>query len=151
MGRERIVFLDAGVTGPRGRSAPVRFFVDGGAQFTSLPGRVWRSIGLRPGGERTLFLEDGTRITRPTSECRLRVRGREGTVPVLLGQRGDEAVLGAETLKGLGLFFHTFRRTLQPLRPLRRLRRGAQYRPALKGRRRDASHGRAVVRTLECR
>ncbi|MBI4606128.1 MAG: aspartyl protease [Planctomycetes bacterium] len=111
-----IVFLDAEVTGSRDRSATVRFFVDSGAQFTSLPGRVWRSIGLTPRGECTLYLEDGTRITRPASECRLRVHGHEGTVPVLLGQHGDEAVLGAETLKGLGLFFHRFRRTLRPLR-----------------------------------
>ena len=43
---------------------------------------------------------------------------REGHTPVILGEPGDEALLGVVTLEILGLVFNPFNRTLQPMRML---------------------------------
>jgi hypothetical protein len=40
----------------------------------------------------------------------------DGHTPVILGEAGDEALLGAVTLEILGLVLHPFKRTLEPMR-----------------------------------
>ncbi|MBZ5568656.1 MAG: hypothetical protein LAN64_12480 [Acidobacteriia bacterium] len=40
----------------------------------------------------------------------------EGHTPVILGEPGDQALLGAVTLEILGLVLHPFKRTLEPMR-----------------------------------
>ncbi len=42
----------------------------------------------------------------------------EGYTPAILGEPGDEALLGAVTLEILGLVLNPFNRTLQPMRML---------------------------------
>ena len=42
----------------------------------------------------------------------------EGHTPVILGEPGDEALLGMVTLGILGLVLNPFKRTLQPMRML---------------------------------
>ena len=42
----------------------------------------------------------------------------EGHTPVILGEEGDEALLGIVTLEILGLVLNPFNRTLQPMRML---------------------------------
>lgn len=42
----------------------------------------------------------------------------EAHTPVILGEEGDEALLGAVTLEILGLVFNPFKRTLQPIKML---------------------------------
>jgi len=44
--------------------------------------------------------------------------GGEGHTPVILGQPGDEPLLGAVTLEILGFVLNPFQRTLQPMRML---------------------------------
>jgi aspartyl protease family protein len=44
--------------------------------------------------------------------------GGEGHTLVILGEAGDEALLGVVTLKILALVLHPFNRTLQPARLL---------------------------------
>ena len=38
--------------------------------------------------------------------------------PVILGEAGDEALLGAVTLEIFGLILHPFSRTLEPMRAM---------------------------------
>jgi hypothetical protein len=66
----------------------------------------------------TFALADGTTIERQGSECYLELSQGEGHTPVILGEPGDEALLGAVTLEMLGLILNPFSRTLQPRRLL---------------------------------
>jgi hypothetical protein len=63
-------------------------------------------------------LADGTRIERALSECvieLLEIEGEvpRGTSPVILGEKGDVALLGAVTFEVLMLVFNPFDRSLR--------------------------------------
>jgi predicted aspartyl protease len=90
--------------------------VDSGASYTVLPEKVWKGLGLRPKRELTFTLADGTELPRKVSECLIRYNGLEGHTPVILGERGDQPLLGAVTLEILGLVLNPFTRTLQPMK-----------------------------------
>jgi len=64
------------------------------------------------------FLADGTEIERKVSECRIALPHGERHTPVMLGEKGDEALLGVVTPEILGLILHPFKRTLEPMRML---------------------------------
>jgi predicted aspartyl protease len=113
-----LVFVEGTVTGPTGKQESLRFLVDSGATYTLLPNDTWRSIGLtakRPVG---FTLADGTIIERQVSECHIRLPQGDGHTPVILGEPGDEPLLGTITLENLGLILNPFSRTLQPMRML---------------------------------
>ena len=61
-------------------------------------------------------LADATTVTRRISTCFLVLPQGEDYTPVILGEPGDEALLGVVTLEILGLVFNPFNRTLQPMR-----------------------------------
>ena len=111
-----VTYVEAKVTGSTGESQTVRFLVDSGAKYSLLPPKVWRALGLKPKREMDFVLADGTVIKRKVSECLFSYQGVEAHSPVILGQRGDEALLGAVTLETLGLVLNPFDRTLQPAR-----------------------------------
>jgi len=96
----------------------VRFLVDSGAKYSVLPADDWRALALTPIRRATFVLADGTQIERNISECRIALPQGEGYSPVVLGESGDEALLGVVTLENLGLILHPFNRTLQPARLL---------------------------------
>ena len=52
------------------------------------------------------------------SECHIALPQGEGHTPVILGEPGDEALLGTVTLEILGLVLNPFTRELQPMRML---------------------------------
>src|SRR5215472_12700746 len=110
-----IVFVDGTVTGPTGRKATLEFLVDSGATYTLLPKKVWRAIGLKPAESIKCRLADGTAVERKMSECRIKLPQGERYTPVMLGEKGDEALLGVVTLEILGLVLNPFNRTLQPM------------------------------------
>lgn len=113
-----ITYVDGTVTGPTGKKADVRFLVDSGAPYSLLPQKDWGAIGLSPKRVLAFTLADGTQIQRNVSECHMAFPQGEGHSPVILGEAGDEALLGVVTLEILGLVFHPFTRTLQPMRML---------------------------------
>ena len=112
-----LTYVDGVVSGPSGTRA-VRFLVDSGAKYSLLPDDDWRAIGLEPRRRLTFVLADGTTIERDVSECHITLAQGEGHMPVILGEPGDEALLGVVTLEILGLVLHPFNRTLQPARLL---------------------------------
>jgi predicted aspartyl protease len=61
-------------------------------------------------------LADGTPVERQISECHISLPQGDGHTPVILGESGDEALLGVVTLEILGLVFNPFSRTLNPMR-----------------------------------
>lgn len=111
-----LVTVEGTVTGPTGKQAAVKFLVDSGAMYTLLPRKVWRAIGLKPLDTLKCTLADGTSVERKVSECRITLPQGERHTPVLLGEKGDEALLGVVTLEILGLVLNPFNRTLQPMR-----------------------------------
>jgi len=104
------------VTGPSGKRRRVRFLVDSGASYSLLPVRVWKALGLKAKRTVEFALADGTLIRRPVSECHIALAGEDGHTPVILGETGDEPLLGAVTLENLGLVLDPFKRTLQAMR-----------------------------------
>lgn len=113
-----ITYIEGVVTGPTGKQATVRFLVDSGATYTLLPHDIWQAIGLTPKRTATFTLADGTAVERRISECHIALPQGEGHTPVILGEPGDEALLGTVTLEILGLVLNPFTRELQPMRML---------------------------------
>ncbi len=113
-----ITYIDGTARGPTGNEEPVRFLVDSGATYSLLPTPVWESLGLEPTREQTFTLADGTTLQRRISTCYLVLPQGEDYSPVILGEPGDEALLGVVTLEIMGLLFHPFSRTLHPMRAM---------------------------------
>jgi clan AA aspartic protease len=111
-----LTFVEGTVTGSGGRQRQVKFLVDSGATYSLLPADVWRELELAPKRTMDFTLADGTTISREVSECHIALAGQEGHTPVILGEPGDEALLGAVTLEVLGLVLDPFKRTLQGMR-----------------------------------
>ena len=96
----------------------MRLLVDSGATYSLLPTPLWEDIGLEPLREMTFTLADGTAAQRRIGECRLSLPHGAFHTPVILGEAGDEALLGAVTLEIFGLILHPFSRTLEPMRAM---------------------------------
>jgi len=113
-----ITFVEGTLTGPTNKQARVCFLVDSGATYTLIPHDTWKVLDLVPKRTVTFSLADGTQVSRTVSECHLSLPQGDGHTPVVLGEPGDEALLGVVTLEMLGLVFHPFKRTLEPMRML---------------------------------
>jgi len=98
------------LTGPTGKQATVRFLVDSGAVYTLVPYDIWKTLDLAPKRTVTFTLADGTPVDRQVSECHISLPQGDGHTPVILGEPGDEALLGVVTLEEFGLVFHPFKR-----------------------------------------
>ncbi len=112
----RLTHVKGTVTGPTGKEATAEFLVDSGARYTLLPEATWKVIELAPKRRLTFTLADGTHIERNVSEAHITLPQGEGHTPVILGEPGDEALLGVVTLEELGLVLNPFQRSLQPAR-----------------------------------
>ena len=113
-----ITYVEGLVTGQDGKQVTIPFLVDSGATYTLLPYEDWQAIGLSPKRSVAFTLADGTRVERKVSECHIALCEGEAHTPVILGEPGDEALLGVVTLEILGLVLNPFNRTLQPMRML---------------------------------
>jgi len=110
-----VVFLTVMIGGPKS-SESVEFLVDTGANYTLLPQKIWRKIGLKPDSSETFRLADGTAIERKMSECLVTYDGRQRHTPVVLGEKEDQALFGVITLEEFGLVVNPFTRKIQPMR-----------------------------------
>jgi predicted aspartyl protease len=111
-----ITYVEGVATGPNGKQARLRFLVGSGASHTLLPNDVCTDLGLKPKRKLAFSLADGTQVERSISECHLSVGDSEGRTPVIMGEPGDQPLLGVVTLEIFGLVFHPFKRTLEPIR-----------------------------------
>ncbi len=111
-----LTYIEGLLTGPTGQQTIVRFLVDSGVSYTLVPAEESRLLELQPKRTLAFSLADGTMIERPVSECHLALPQGEGHTPVILGEPGDEALLGTITLEELGWVLNPFTRTLQPMR-----------------------------------
>jgi len=107
-----------GVVSNKKKRATIEFLVDSGAVYTLLPEQDWKALSLKPNRKMTFTLADGTKIERGISECHISLPQGDGHSPVILGEPGDEPLLGAVTLGILGLVLNPFKRALEPMRAM---------------------------------
>lgn len=113
-----LTFIEGVVSSGRKNKVTVDFLVDSGASYTLLPEKAWKALGLKPKRKMSFTLADGTKVERTISECRISLPQGEGHTPVILGEPGDEPLLGAITLEILGLVLNPFNRSLEPMRAM---------------------------------
>ncbi len=113
-----LVRVEMTATGPTGQSEAVEFLVDSGAKYSLLPDGVWQRLGIEFQRELAFVLADGTKVERRVGEARFSYADTSAWSPVILGEPGDEALLGVVTLETLGLVLDPFNRTLHPARML---------------------------------
>lgn len=111
-----ITFINAQVEGPGGKVSDIRFLVDSGATYSLLPYPIWKELELEATRDVEVSLADGTCLKRKAGECKFRIAAQKATSPVILGEEGDEALLGVLTLENLGLVLNPLNRTLRSMR-----------------------------------
>lgn len=98
--------------------AEVEFLVDSGAVYSLVPGKILDELEIEPHREMSFSLADGTTVKRRVCIAYFEFDGEGGPAPVVYGEEGDTALLGATTLESLGLVLNPFSRTLHPMRLL---------------------------------
>ena len=98
--------------------AEVNFLIDSGAVYSLVPGKILDALDIEPYKEMSFSLADGTTLKRKVCGAYFEYEGEGSPAPVVYGEDGDEALLGATTLKSLGLVLNPFTRTLHPMRML---------------------------------
>lgn len=98
--------------------ADVEFLIDSGAVYSVVPGKILDGLDIEPYKEMSFSLADGTSVKRKVSSAYFEYEGEGGPAPVVYGEEGDSALLGATTLESIGLVLNPFTRTLHPMRML---------------------------------
>jgi clan AA aspartic protease len=96
-------------------TARVRCLVDSGAVYSLIPGDALDRLGIAPHSEREFVLANGDVIRRRLATATFEYGGRRGDSMVIVGEPGDDPLLGATTLEGFGLVLDPFRRELRPM------------------------------------
>ena len=92
--------------------------MDSGAIYSLVPGAILDELEIEPYREMSFSLADGTVLKRRVCSAYFEFGAEGGPAPVVYGEIGDEALLGATTLESLGLVLNPFTRTLHPMRML---------------------------------
>lgn len=103
-----------------GRTEEVSLLVDTGATLSWIPRSVLEKLGVQAFSRLPFTLADGHRLERDTTAVLMIVDGRKGAVQVAFGEPGEEPVLGATSLEGLGFMVDPVGQKLIP-RDLRQL------------------------------
>lgn len=95
------------------------FLVDSGASYTLIPKEMAKKLHIHPVFEKEFILADGTTMKRQIGNAYVTYNDIEVGTPVILGEEGDQPMLGIITLEGMGVLLDPFKRTLIPakLRP----------------------------------
>ncbi len=88
------------------------FLVDTGAHYTVLPQALVKKLGLKPSYEQEFSLADGKIVRRSIGGAVIRFQDKELPLPVVLGEKDDNALLGVTTLEGFGLMIDPFKRKI---------------------------------------
>ena len=98
------------------RAEEVQCLVDSGAIYSLVPEPTLRRLEIEPHSTREFVLADGAVITRRLATATFEYEGRRGDSMVIVGEPGDDPLLGATTLEGFGLVLDPFRRELRPMK-----------------------------------
>ncbi len=117
----QIVSVKVGNPANGRQTEEVRCLVDSGAIYSLVPRPVLRRLGIKPHSTREFVLTNGDVIRRRLATATFEYSGLRGDSMVIVGEPGDDALLGATTLEGFGLVLDPFRRELRPMQlPLKR-------------------------------
>jgi len=94
--------------------------VDTGATLSWIPRTTLERVGAKVFSRLPFTLADGSRLERDITAVLLIIDGRKAPVQVAFGEEGEEAVLGATSLEGLGFMVDPVGEKLVP-RDLRQL------------------------------
>ena len=113
-----LTFIEVKVGNPSNghRTEKVRCLVDSGAIYSLIPGEVLQALGIEPHSTRDFVLADGQIVRRRLATATFEYEGRRGDSMVVVGEPGDDPLLGATTLEGFGLVLDPFRRELRPMK-----------------------------------
>ena len=100
------------------RTAEIQFTVDSGAGYSVVPGTVLHDLGIEPRTTQEFFLANGDCVVRRMGLAHFEYLGKLSAAPVIFGEEGDAALMGATTLEGFGFILDPFRRELRPM-PMR--------------------------------
>jgi clan AA aspartic protease len=103
------------------------FLVDTGAADCLVPREHLESIGLKPEGQRTYGLADGSDIRMDITVGRVEFMGEVVGATIVMGEEGAEPLLGVTALESVGIEVDPLNQTLKRL-PSTRLR---GFRPRL--------------------
>src|SRR5256714_15182658 len=84
------------------RTEEVSLLVDTGATLSWIPRPLLDKLGVKSVSRLPFTLADGSTLERDTTAVLLTIDGRKAGVQVAFGEEGEEAVLGATSLEGLG-------------------------------------------------
>ncbi|HEV2352090.1 MAG TPA: aspartyl protease family protein [Terriglobia bacterium] len=96
------------------RTEEVSLLVDTGATLSWIPRAILERLGAPVVSRLPFTLADGRELERETSAVLLTIDGRRAAVQVAFGEPGEEAVLGATALEGLGLLVDPVAKKLLP-------------------------------------
>jgi clan AA aspartic protease len=127
------VTVQAGNPANGDHRADVQCLIDSGAVYSLIPEPILRGLDIEPHSTREFVLANGEIIRRRLATATFEYEGRRGDSMVIVGEPGDDPLLGVTTLEGFGLVLDPFRRELRPMQlPLKgwslrgsRARRGA--------------------------
>ena len=97
------------------RFEAIKAAVDTGASFTTIPASMLRRLGATPHDREVFVIADGSTIEREIGYTWLRVQGKSGISPVVFGDEGVQALLGAFTLEVLRLGVDSGHQRLVPV------------------------------------
>lgn len=89
-----------------------KFLVDSGAHYTVLPLDTVQKLGILPSFVQEFSLADGKIIKREVGSALVRYEDKELAVAVVIGKKGDSALLGVTTLEAFGLMLDPFNRKI---------------------------------------
>ena len=84
------------------RTEELFLLVDTGATLSWIPRPLLEKLGVKSVSRLPFTLADGSTLERDTTAVLLAIDGRKAGVQVAFGEEGEEAVLGATSLEGLG-------------------------------------------------
>jgi len=76
---------------------------------------VLENLGIKPNTTKRFYMVDGTGITTEIGNAFFEYGDQVTTAPVVFGEEGDAALMGATTLEGFGLMLDPLRRELRPM------------------------------------
>jgi predicted aspartyl protease len=98
-----------------GVTEDVRCLVDSGVVYSLVPYAVLERLAIAPHSEREFVLANGDVIRRRLATATFEYDGRRGDSIVIVGEPGDDPLLGATTIEGFGLVLDPFRLELRPM------------------------------------
>jgi len=96
-------------------SIELEFTVDSGTGHSVVPRSVLQKLGIEPHTTKRFYMVDGQALDRHVGGAAFEYLGERAYAPVIFGEEGDAALMGATTLEGFGFVLDPFRRELRPM------------------------------------